>query len=124
MKIRNGFVSNSSSASFIVHWRMRTYGKEITAEKAVGKIFGVYFKENEYKIDWDNTWNKEAKCKVEEILKNTEMNNDGTFTSTFFTDMMNSTEDFGAAAKSLVMGIVANEDNEFEIIDAKVEGDN
>jgi hypothetical protein len=37
--------------------------------------------------------------------------------------MVNSPEDFGETAKSMVMGIVANEDNRFEIIDTKTEMD-
>jgi hypothetical protein len=121
MKIRQGFVSNSSSASFIVHWRIKDFGKTITTERAVGEIFGVEFKEETDEINWEDTWNKEAKGRVEEIIKQTVTNKDGTFISSFHTYMFNNSEDFGEAAKSLVMGLVVG--NVFEIIDTKVEED-
>jgi hypothetical protein len=123
MKERQGFVSNSSSGSFIMHWRMRTFGKIVTAQRAIGEVFGVYFKEGTDEIDWENTWNKESKVKVEEAIEHTITNVDGSFTSTFSTSMVNGPEDFGEAAKSLVMGIVANEYDGFEIIDTRVEND-
>ena len=121
MKIRNGFVSNSSSGSFILNWRMRTFGKEANIQRAVGEAFKVFFKEGTDEIDWEGTWNKEVQPKVEEVFKNTVKNYDGSFTSTFWTSMANSAEDYGEAAKSLVIGLVAN--NDFEIVDAKTESD-
>jgi len=125
MKIRMGFVSNSSSGSFIMHWRVRTFGKKITLNKAIGNLMGVYFKrENEQEteeIDWENTWNHGEKDKIDKMIENTVVNDDGTFTSAFGTSMVNNSEDFGEAAKSLVMGIVANED--YEIIDARTQMD-
>ena len=123
MKIRNGFVSNSSSGSFIMNWRMKTFGKEVTIRRAIGNIFGVYFKEDTDEFDWENTWNKEAKPKVEKAIDATVQNSDGSFTSTFWTSMVNSPEDFGETAKSMVIGIVASNENMFEIIDAKTESD-
>lgn len=121
MKIRNGFVSNSSSGSFILNWRVKAFGEIVNIERAVGDVFEVSFNEED-KIDWENTWNKEAKDKVDEVIKYTVMNNNGTFTSAFHTSMVNSAEDFGEAAKSLVMGIVVGSEK-FEIIDSKIEMD-
>lgn len=123
MKIRMGFVSNSSSGSFIMHWRFKDSGKKISIEKAIGMAFGVFFKDDMETIDWENTWNPEVKNKVEKAIEATVQNDDGTFVSTFWTSMINSAEDFGETAKSLVMGIVANEDNNMEIIDNKIEMD-
>lgn len=123
MKIRNGFVSNSSSGSFIMNWRMKTFGKEVTIRRAIGNVFGVYFKEDTDEFDWENTWNKDVKPKVEKAVDATVQNSDGSFTSTFWTSMVNSAEDFGETAKSMVMGIVAGNENMFEIIDVKTESD-
>jgi len=121
MKIRNGFVSNSSSGSFIMHWRVKTYGKDVSVTNAVGRIFNASFKQDSDEISWFDTWNKEMKPVVEEIIRATMKNNDGSFTTSFWTSMVNSPEDFGEAAKSLVMGIVASED--YELIDSKIEMD-
>lgn len=123
MKIRNGFVSNSSSGSFILHWRARTFGEEISIVEAIGKVFCVWFNPDTKEIRWEDFWNHEVKPKVEEIINATVKNVDGSFTTTFWTSMVNSPEDFGEAAKSLVMGIIANENGDFEIIDNKVQMD-
>ena len=129
MKIRNGFVSNSSSGSFILHWRMKNFGKRISITKAVGEAFGVYFdydketQECKGTIDWEHAWNIEAKEKVDEVLEHTVENVDGSFTTTFHVSMVNNGDDFGEAAKSLLIGIMADEDDRFEVIDKKVEKD-
>ena len=129
MKNRNGFVSNSSSGSFIMNWRMKAFGEPVSIKKAVGEAFGAPFKyiaetgELTEEFDWENAWNKEVQAKVEKAIEATELNENGTFTTTFWTSMVNSAEDFGETAKSLVMGLVADEDDRFEIIDKKVEKD-
>lgn len=118
-----GFVSNSSSGSFIMHWRVRTFGKNVTMNQAMSKVFEVWLKEGTDEFDWENTWNKEVNPKVEEAIKATVQNADGSFTTAFWTGMVNSAEDFGETAKSMVMGIIANQDDILEMIDAKIEMD-
>jgi hypothetical protein len=102
---------------------MKTFGKEVTMKRAIGNIFGVYFKEGTDEFDWEGTWNKEVQPKVEDAMAKTVQNTDGTFTTAFWTSMMNSAEDFGETAKSMVMSIVADEEDMFEMIDVKTESD-
>ena len=121
MKTRTGFVSNSSSASFIVHWRMRTFGEKVDVKEAIAKVVGLHIKEDG-EIDWENSWRNEDKPKIEEMIEKTVINSDGSFTSTFWTDMYNDAEDFGEAAVSMVMNMVVDNNN-FQIVDSKVETD-
>jgi len=123
MKIRNGFVSNSSSASFIIHWRHKGMGNKISVKEAVARIFGVdyYFDKVTEMVDWTQAWNKEAEEKYNNVVEYTENNNDGSYTTTFFTAMMNSADDFGDSARSMLIGLVTN--GEFQIVDTCVNKD-
>ena len=130
MKIRIGFVSNSSSASFVVHWRARSRGEGVDLVHALINLFGIYFPDGEAfnaegRIDWDkvSTYDQWTKDIVEAIIEDTDVNTDGTFSTSFFTGMLNTAEDFGETAKSLVFALTVH-DNEFEMIDTFVDSDN
>lgn len=120
MKNRTGFVSNSSSASFVINWRMKTFGQDLTLKKAISVLFDSYiYKEETDEWVAGTEWDKKDEAKFEEIANATVINKNDTFTTKFFTNMKNDMDDFGEAAKSLVINLVGNEN--FEIIDAKVE---
>jgi len=102
MKNRNGFVSNSSSASFVVHWRFRSFGEEVSEEDVFRSL------------------------EIEDAAKNlvrekSERNGDGTFTTRFFTAMMNTYSDFGSAAGDFVLALTL--DKNFAVIDTRIDDD-
>lgn len=121
MKTRNGFVSNSSSSSFIIHWRMRDFGEKCTLKQAISCLFesNIY---DEEKNEWvaEKEWRKGEKEKFEEIEKITRENADGSFTTIFWTPMRNDMDDFGDTAKSMALALIGSK-NSFEIIDTSVE---
>ena len=107
MKVRRGYVSNSSSASFIIHWKSRN-NREMSLEDAIEIMkreyfFGEYGMTKEY------------------IEKVTKEDGDGRFTTEFFTSMMNSGDSFGEQAKSFLINIMTSDD--FEIYNFKVDKD-
>jgi hypothetical protein len=97
MKIRHGFVSNSSSASFIVVWKCLDPNID-NAKDALAKIT----------LD-------------DSILERTQKLKSNAYRTVFFTTMFNEYEDFGPEAAFMIMNLYV--DNNFEIIDARVEAD-
>jgi len=123
MKIRQGFVSNSSSASFVIHWRMKTMGKDVDVKEAVIRLFDVEYCDirTNGEIEISDCQGKEYKKMVERIIEDTERNFDGSFTTTFFTAMLNHFEDFGEGAKSMALALVCNPN--FGIIDKDIDNE-
>jgi hypothetical protein len=93
MKVRAGFVSNSSSANFIVTWTCGADAGE-SIESVVRRLFD----------DEDH-----MKPERDEIVKNTKMiafdDNQGIFETNFFTCMLNSPCSLGDAAAQLLLAL-------------------
>ena len=109
MKIRSGFVSNSSSASFIIRWKSRN-NREMTLEEAIEKMDDEFF--------FDEYGHGMTKDSIEKVTKD---DGNGKFTTEFITYMMNSGDSFGEVAKSFLINIMTSDD--FEIYDFKVDKD-
>ena len=85
MRIRSGFVSNSSSASFIVWWK--PYCPDWSIHENLENLL-------EYADD--------SLKYMKEIEDNTIENDQGTYKTSFWTTMYNGVDDFGEAATKLV----------------------
>ncbi|MCK9458504.1 MAG: hypothetical protein M0R80_02525 [Proteobacteria bacterium] len=89
MKIRTGFVSNSSSASFTIIWQILS-DKEYLPDEAVKSLF-----------EWDGRDEM-----VKEIQKNTKLlDAKNTFETEFYTIMFNDFRDFGEDAAALLFSL-------------------
>jgi hypothetical protein len=87
MKTRQGFVSNSSSSSFIIHWSADTddfgTGEDFTFAEFVNKVL----------FDWGAD-----RSVVDEVVEKTKKLDDETYETTYWTCMTNSALDYGNAA--------------------------
>lgn len=108
MKIRNGFVSNSSSASFIITWKPK-----VSTDNDLKRMFsrlteGDYLREEK---------GKDVYSFVEE---NTTIES-GAFCTRDFTSMMNSMEDFDPRIFVLLAYLATNSQFEYSVL---VDNDN
>jgi hypothetical protein len=139
MKFRNGFVSNSSSSSFIIQWKCNLPEVTDSIEKSVGWLFDVpAFECSEEVKPKQMTLFDDEECPVykpddqiqsllEDICQKTKRigKSEGMFESTFLTSMRNEVMDYGNSAMSLLMALtvddIENGKRRFEIIHVRTE---
>jgi hypothetical protein len=108
MKVRTGFVSNSSSASFIIKWKFNTSdANELPEnEKAFDEAFRVLF--DIYSND-DGSLNLHDMNEIYAELKTSTTYKDGKFETIFWTSMYNDVKDFGTTAAYFNLAIDIHE---------------
>lgn len=133
MKIRNGFVSNSSSASFVVLWsdRGRTLKNPLDA---IVRLLDLYYfvgietdkiqpkdrEEIEESLSsYEDNTAIDLKC-IEKLIENTTVFKDGTAETSFFTHMHNTHRDFGLSFLVFMTQLSASY-RKFDIINRELE---
>jgi len=100
MKIRNGFVSNSSSASFVVYWRCN---EAVNKDVDIGGLI--------------------SGSHLEDIKKCTESTaSNGVYKTHGFTSMYNDENDIPAKLAYLVLALTIHR-GKYELIDFNIEND-
>jgi hypothetical protein len=110
MKIRTSFVSNSSSASFIISWKNKFHNYE-TINEAFSSLF----------YNKDIAINNTKENIIEYLCKQTNLLNNGVLQTRFFTSMYNSVEDFGPEFQLFILYLFLN--SSFEVIHKELESD-
>ena len=120
MKIRNGFVSNSSSASFVVVWKLPLQYNDVG--EFICNIFNVNYDKEKHVL---KTEFRKDYCEDEDLaikaLDNTQHVSDNIYQTTAFTGMMNTISDFETQFLSFIAALVVNK---VEIVSADIDNDN
>lgn len=122
MKIRAGFVSNSSSASFTIKWRKKYTEEKDSPTKALCQLFDMsYFLYDEEKDELKTSYGCKTELdRLQQLILHTKLQ-DGVFETHDWTCMMNSYFDFSEQMGYLLLAL--HSDCDFEVISAEVHAD-
>jgi hypothetical protein len=122
MKTRTGFVSNSSSASFVVVWEYACFEENDSTTNILSTLLALehlYDAESDT-VKFDESYHQ-AQQWFEAISQNTKRSPCHKFESRFFTSMFNDYSDFERGASLLCMALISNP--RAKIIGCKIEND-
>ena len=126
MKIRTSFVSNSSSASFVINWKIKNSEDwKNEATELLALLFDVYSCYNEETGELKDEYDifTDVIEVVKNLAKRTKKNEDGTFSTGAYTNMLNSVLDFPKEIMYLLMALETDEECRFEVISKRIEND-
>jgi len=132
MKIRQGFVSNSSSSSFIINWKFSdpsfAEGEPNRLNFALCVLLDAHWQYDNETGDFnfgENKYDEELEKNIQEIIENTKETSPGCFRSNFFTCMRNDASDYGDACMLLNTALLEEKATEqrFEIINIEIDSD-
>lgn len=124
MKIRLCFVSNSSSASFVVTWKFyeNSNHKNLSIKEVLLQLFQICYDKEEDKIKISKYETDTDRLEIiEKLEKATVGLTNNIYETNFFTGMLSYPEDFGKECQSLIFNLIMNDN--FEIVRKKVEED-
>jgi len=130
MKIRNGFVSNSSSASFVICWRFHDpENKDIKniVQDIVAPYLDLYLNPSypsDANTDYCKRLSKEIDCIVNSTSWAVEVGGETYLETLGYTSMYNDHQDFSDFIRRFVFAlVVAQIENKVKIIDQSIVGD-
>jgi len=125
MKIKDGFISNSSSASFVIRWRCHSNYDPMNVGYAACLLLDAMYL---YDVDTDKVREdperhyEDVQNVVKWIVDNTKVVKDNVFETSDYTTMMNSVMDFASEVRTMAFALM-NDTRNFEVLYNNIESD-
>lgn len=127
MKVRHGFVSNSSASSFVVDWECLNMVRGDSLTDLLIRLFDCYAekkKDGEGNVTYDWTYHEHEKKIIDGVEEKTlpVKGSKKRFRTIFHTSMRNTVADYGETCGMFVMALSVDsiENNNFKVIQTQV----